>query len=105
VAGGIEVDLGALRQSAEDLAGVAQQLAGQWSAFSAQVQSLGDIFGDDTVGGLIGASYQAAHAIADSSFTSVIEAFDGFAGGLARCADTHERTEQDIAGRFRRLAG
>jgi uncharacterized protein YukE len=103
MADGITVDPVALRTGGAQLQQVAAQLRTQWATFSGQVQAMGDIFGDDQVGGLIGASYGAAHEIADSCFTSVADAFDGFGTGLSRCADNHERTDQDIAGGFDRM--
>jgi hypothetical protein len=82
VSAGVEVDLEALRRAGEQLIRAAERLEGEWAAFSSQVQSMGDIFGDDAVGGLIGASYQAAHQIADECFVSVAESFDDFGTGL-----------------------
>jgi hypothetical protein len=61
---------------------------------------MGDIFGDDMVGSLIATSYQAAHEIANDSYTSVAEGFQDFAGGLqsmaATYADAEQRTTDDV---------
>ncbi|GIF14191.1 WXG100 family type VII secretion target [Actinoplanes teichomyceticus] len=100
---GIQVDTDGLRRAGQQLSQAAQRLDEEWFRFTSRVQSLGDIFGDDVVGGLIGASYQAAHDIADSCFVSVVEAFEGFGTGLEEAADNHAANEQDIADRFDRL--
>ncbi|GAA2711902.1 WXG100 family type VII secretion target [Actinoplanes palleronii] len=100
---GVEVDLDALRRAGEQLARAAERLDREWAGFSSQVQSMGDIFGDDAVGGLIGASYQAAHQIADECFVSVAESFDDFGVGLEESADSHEANEREIADRFNRM--
>jgi hypothetical protein len=48
---------------------------------------MGEIFGDDPVSSLIGASYQAAHQIAEQSYASVAASFDGFGQALHAMAD------------------
>ena len=100
---GVEVDVDALRRAGEQLIRAAERLDREWAAFSSQVQSAGDIFGDDAVGGLIGASYQAAHQIADECFVSVVESFDDFGAALEESADNHEANELEIADRFSRI--
>jgi hypothetical protein len=103
MADGIQVDLAALRRGGEGLQRAAQQLEQEWSAFSGRVQSMGDIFGDDMVGGLIGASYHAAHEIADESFMSAADGLDGFGAGLMESADNHEATDQSGAESFQQM--
>ncbi|MGK5742710.1 WXG100 family type VII secretion target [Micromonospora sp. URMC 103] len=100
---GVEVDVDALRRAGEQLTRAAERLDREWAAFSSQVQSMGDIFGDDAVGGLIGASYQAAHQIAAECFVSVAESFDDFGAGLEESADNHEANELEIAELFSRM--
>ena len=55
---------------------------------------MGDIFGDDLVGGLIGASYSAAQDIANDSFTSALDGFTQIADGLDAMAQLYDVTEQ-----------
>jgi hypothetical protein len=83
---------------------VAEQLDSEWTRFRAGVQGRGDIFGDDAVGGLIGASYSAAQELIDACYTSAAQAFAGFGTGLARMADGYEQTEQDHTDMFQQLS-
>jgi hypothetical protein len=88
------VDPDSFRQAGQTLQDVADRLQQAWAAFSAQVQGMGDIFGDDMVGSLIGMSYGAAHGIADGAYTDVVEGLSGFAGGLTFMADSFDDIEQ-----------
>lgn len=90
----LQVSFADLDRAAQSLAQVAESFNTAWQSFSAQVDSMGDIFGDDAVGGLIGGSYQAAHGIADETFTSAAEALMDFSDGLSRMAAAHERNER-----------
>jgi hypothetical protein len=105
VDGPLSVDLDSLQRGGTALARVAGTLAERWSQFSSQVEAMGDIFGDDDVGSLIGVSYQAAHQVADESFRSVIDSLGWFGGGLAFMGRRYAETEQQIADRFTRLGG
>ncbi len=101
----LNVDLDSLDRGGEALFRVAETLSARWSELSGQVQAMGDIFGDDDVGSLIGVSYQAAHQVADESFRSVIDSLAGFGSGLALMAKRYADTERQIADRFGRLSG
>ena len=101
----ISHDPAVVRTAAHDVGAVGAQLSNAWAAFSGRVAAMGDIFGDDPVGGLIGASYRAAHAIAERSFSSVSQALHGFAAGLTTTADRYAQREQDVCDRFDGLGG
>jgi hypothetical protein len=83
-----------LREGGTNLGDHANRLRDEWDRFSAGVQGRGDIFGDDPIGGLIGASYQAAQQIAHDSYTSVADNLSGFGDGLHAMADDYENTDQ-----------
>lgn len=104
MAGQIRVAPGALRQGGQGISDAGQRLAVGWQDFSAKVQGMGDIFGDDPIGGLIGASYQMAHQIAERSVGSVAGSLTGFGAGLARMAGGYDAAEQAVAGGAARLA-
>jgi uncharacterized protein YukE len=93
-----------LRDCSGQLQQVAEHLDGEWTRFRAGVQARGDIFGDDAVGGLIGATYQAAQQLIDGCYASAAKAFAGFGTGLSRMADGYEQTDQDHADMFHRLS-
>jgi hypothetical protein len=89
----LHADPAALRQAAGSLGTVAERLDTAWRDFCARVEGRGDIFGDDMVGGLIGASYQCAHQIADESYGSVIDGLTDFGDGLSDMADSYDEVE------------
>jgi hypothetical protein len=90
---GFQTEPESLRTAGRDLTGVADQIDEIWQQFVAQVQGMGDIFGDDMVGGLIGTSHEAAMEVADDCMNSVIDGFADFGDGLLDMADSYEQTE------------
>jgi hypothetical protein len=100
---GFKIDPELLAGAGKDMLDVAARLGAAWQAFAATTRGMGDIFGDDSVGGLIGASYHAAEQIAEKSFRSVIAALQGFGDGLATMAANHENNESATAEHFHRL--
>lgn len=102
--GGYEVHPPALRQGGSELAAVAEQVSAQWEALRARTAAMGDIFGDDDVGGLIGMSYQVAEEIAGECLRSVVEGLRGFGAGLGVMAERYELAEQDNLANFSNLS-
>jgi hypothetical protein len=95
---GFQVDPGSLRTASQGVTAAARQLAQQWQSLQSTAQGMGDIFGDDMVGGLVGASYGAAEEIANDSFSSALDGFAQIADGLSAMADLYDSTEQDNTG-------
>lgn len=89
-----------LRDSASLMRSASEALTSAWQALDSKVTGMGDIFGDDDVGGLIGMSYQAAHDIAAENMTSVIEALGGFGEGLDGMAAGYEENEAAVEQSF-----
>src|SRR5882724_10892670 len=85
-----------LRTAGTGLSGVSDQLGQQWKALLANVKGMGELFGDDMVGSLIGMSYQIAQEMADESFSSAIEELGFYGEGLHVMADSYEYTERGI---------
>jgi hypothetical protein len=85
-----------LRTSGTGLSDAADQLGQQWQALLANVKGMGELFGDDMVGSLIGISYQTAQEMADESFSSAIDELGFYGEGLHIMADNYEITEQGI---------
>jgi uncharacterized protein YukE len=91
---GFDVSPQSLRTASQGVASAAEQLQQQWQSLMSTSQGMGDIFGDDMVGGLIGASYGAAQEIASDSFTSAMDGFSQIAEDLNAMADLYDDTEQ-----------
>jgi hypothetical protein len=102
--GQLQVDPATLRQGGQGVLDVAERVAGAWRDFVTKARGMGDIFGDDPVGGLIGASYGAAQQVADDSLNSVVNGLSNAGRGLLRMADSYDQTEQTNLGHFQRLA-
>lgn len=83
-----------LRTASKGVAAAASQLSQQWQSLVSTAQGMGDIFGDDMVGGLIGGSYSAAQEIAGKSFTTALQGFAQISDGLNSMADMYDTTEQ-----------
>jgi hypothetical protein len=99
----LHVDQDTLRRGGGDLYQVAVSLAERWQQFATEVQGMGDIFGTDPVGGLLGAGHQAAMQTAGKSLGTVAQAFGDFGSGLVMMADAYDDTEQTNTGHFQRL--
>lgn len=96
-----EVNPDSLLQAGGALSDVARELQERWRSAVSQIESLGDIFGDDDVGSLIGMSYWAAHAIAGESYDSIVAGLDWFGSGLRTMGERHAANEDEVTGLFR----
>jgi hypothetical protein len=99
----IEVHLDSLRRGGDSIGGAAIRLAEAWTAHAQRVAAMGDIFGSDPIGGLIGTSYHAAHQIAERSYESVVSSLASFNRGLHAAADTFDRNKAAQVDRVRGL--
>ncbi|MEU7573365.1 hypothetical protein [Micromonospora sp. NPDC049240] len=99
----LDIDPVQLRAAGDGVRTAAAQLEARWQRLRGTADGMGDIFGADDVGGLIGASYRAAQQIAECSVTSVLAALTGFGDGLVDMGDAYDRIEEDNAALFRRL--
>ncbi|WP_433119998.1 WXG100 family type VII secretion target [Micromonospora sp. CA-246542] len=100
---GFEVDPESLRGSAESLDQVVDRLADALSEFESTVQSLGEPWGSDDIGTLIGELYTGIHDLAMSCFEGNGEVLGQFAQGLHTMADTFEEVDQEIDAGLRRI--
>ncbi|MET7832565.1 PE domain-containing protein [Micromonospora sediminicola] len=99
----LDVEPDQLRSAATGVRQAGERLEQQWQRLRATAGGMGDIFGGDEVGGLIGASYRSAEQIAERSTTSVITALTGFADGLAAMGNAYDAVEEQNATLFQRL--
>ncbi|MFI7575899.1 WXG100 family type VII secretion target [Micromonospora sp. NPDC049497] len=99
----LDVEPEQLRSAAAGVRQAGERLELQWQRLRATADGMGDVFGGDEVGGLIGASYRSAQQIAERSVTSVVGAFTGFGDGLASMGDAYDAVEERNAALFHRL--
>lgn len=99
----LEVEPDQLRSAAIGVRQAGERLEQQWQRLRATADGMGDIFGGDEVGGLIGASYRSAEQIAERSITSVATALTGFGDGLADMGNAYDAVEERNAALFQRL--
>jgi hypothetical protein len=82
-----------LHGSGQDFQQVGTRMDGDWQIMQGTVQGMGDIFGDDMVGSLIAATYNAAQQIAHEVYTSAAKGFHDIGGGLTTMAGNYKTTE------------
>ncbi|TMR02437.1 PE domain-containing protein [Actinomadura soli] len=95
---GYEVQPDTLRSAAKGLAEAGDQLDQEWSNLKSTVQGMGEPWGADDIGMLIGESYKAIEGQADESFTGAAEDLSGYGEKLTALADNHEKAEQKMVG-------
>jgi len=100
---GFHVDSESLRGAAQKLQQAGERLGSEWQSFASGMLGRGDVFGDDPVGSLIAASYQAAHELAEKCYQSGITALGGFGEGLGQMASEYEQMEQELSDTFAKL--
>ena len=90
----LEVHPPSLRRAGKELQDVAGRVETAWQDLQNTVRGMGELFGDDIVGSLIGTSYQSAHGMADDSYTSAADGLRDIGDRLVVMADVYERVEQ-----------
>ena len=83
-----------LRDAGDGLTQGSQRLRGEWQQLDGHVQSQGEIFGDDDVGGLIAMAYDIIHKKAGESYTQAADDFDALGTGLKGMGDTYDELEK-----------
>ena len=105
MSGGHRRSPSSLRQSGEGLQQVSQKVHEEWQKLRTTAQGMGDIFGDDMVGGLIGAAYHAIEDVGNDTFTSAGDDFHVMGDGLTTVADRHEEMERAHIGMLDQIDG
>jgi hypothetical protein len=75
-----------IRKAGSGIRTSAQQLQGGWEAFQAELASFGQPWGNDDLGSLIGACYQAILEVAAECYAENIAEIDGHAEGVQTMA-------------------
>ena len=86
-----------LRGGGKDLTGLGDDVSTAWEKLRGTSDGMGDVFGDDLVGGLIGAAYAAIFELANETFTSASDDFNAFGERLGLVGDNNEENEQNQA--------
>ncbi|MFC9973746.1 WXG100 family type VII secretion target [Spirillospora sp. NPDC127200] len=87
-----------LRSAAKGLSAAGERLGQEWSNLKSTVQGMGQPWGGDDIGMLIGESYTAVEAQADESFTGAAEDLSAFGEKLTTMADNHEKAQEQMVG-------
>ncbi|HEU5158264.1 MAG TPA: type VII secretion target [Streptosporangiaceae bacterium] len=91
--GQMEIEPGSLRQAGSDLHRAAEALDQAWQAFQPDAKNLR--YGTtDTVGSLIGASYEGVLAWANTTYDSAAKAFASFGDAIHQMAERFDSAEQ-----------
>lgn len=91
---GFEIDVQGLRRAAAQLDAAVDGLDDLIDRFDDQLASLGDCWGGDDVGYLIGLCYQPGYDTAMTCFENNLEAMADFPGRLEQMADSYEQADQ-----------
>lgn len=97
----INYDPDELRNASRGLINSALDTDGALAAFKAELAGLGQAFGNDLLGSLIGASYQAILEVAMECLAENLDAIDDYAERLISSADNLNLTDEDSADRSR----
>ncbi|RKN46243.1 hypothetical protein [Micromonospora endolithica] len=94
------IDPEGLRSAGTELQDVSDRFLTELRTFLADLSGFGAPWGDDEIGGLIGAAVEEVTAYAAECFGSVMEELGVVGVDLNRMAHLHEVNEQAIADRF-----
>lgn len=89
-----------LRRASKGVGDAADELDSALTSFAQALSSVGDPWGTDTLGTLIGGGYAATEELALQTYNSVVESLDGFSEGLEDMAmnygDAEDRTTTEV---------
>jgi hypothetical protein len=101
----LAVDPDSIQRAATELESAADELDTAVGAFVQALGQVGDPWGLDTLGTLIGGGYVAIEQLALQTLDSIVSGFDWYAEGLAEMAASYRAAEDantDVFDRFRR---
>ncbi|HZL73952.1 MAG TPA: hypothetical protein VFB83_01135 [Propionibacteriaceae bacterium] len=87
-----------MRQAKVLIGGSTQETDAALSGFIAELEGFGQPWGDDTLGSLIGLSYQGIFEVAMDCFASNLDLIDEYAERLGVAADEIDDTDTHQAG-------
>lgn len=101
--GGVAINTDVLRQAGSGLDQVCQQLGSELDTLESQLQSLGDAWGDDDIGSLIGAAYQEVVSWAFDCLRDVMQEICKSGEDLISQASHWDEKEQSVSQAFDQL--
>lgn len=93
----IDVDTESLRQAKVLIGNCTEETDTALGGFIAELEGFGQPWGDDTLGSLIGLSYQGIFEVAMDCFASNLELIDEYAERLRSAAEEMDRTDTEQA--------
>jgi uncharacterized protein YukE len=96
----INVNIDAMRESATRIDEARQGIEGVRDGFISSIENMGDPFGGDMIGMLLGIAHQAVVSAVGQCFESNITELEPYSEGIRTMADGYEQTEQDITAEF-----
>jgi hypothetical protein len=100
VSGDVDVRPESLRRAAQELLGMAEDTDGTLQRFQGEIEALGQPWGNDDLGSMIGAVYQGALAMVMNCFVSNLDTVDGYSQRLDVAAGDYEATDVESATRL-----
>jgi hypothetical protein len=89
----LEINSDSLRQAAQQLTGIAQDTDGTLKMFQNLIDSIGDCWGDDDLGSIIGMIYQGAMALIINCFMSNLDTLDSYCERLGIAASNYDEVD------------
>lgn len=90
----VDVDPNSLRQVAQKLTGIAQDTDGTLKQFQSIIEGIGDCWGDDDLGSMIGMIYQGALALVLNCFMSNLDTVDQYVDRLGQAANYYQEADE-----------
>ena len=97
---GFSVNIESLRSSARQMRSATDELLSHLDAFTAMLSAVGDPWGLDTLGMLIGGGYAAAERLGLETFDTIVDSLDDYADRLDMMADGYDSADTDSSDRF-----
>jgi hypothetical protein len=95
-----EVSSNGLRRSSDQMTGAVESADASLQGFQAQLESHGEPWGHDDLGGAIGAIYSAALAMVMNCLGSNLDTMDGYAERLGIAADNYDEADNAASQRM-----
>lgn len=105
MSGGFTVHPEEVGGAAKNLQGAGQSLAGAIAEFQSRVAALGDAFGDDDLGSVLGMIYEVASEAAFESFQDNADGLQAIGHTLQEMADHYAETDAAHREVFQQVLG
>lgn len=99
----LEIVTQTLRDAGKQLGGVADQFTSELQSLQSELASLGEPWGQDDIGMLIGIAYQEVVSFALEVFFGALDEMRESGSDLGRIADMYDAVEKEIGDVFKRL--